>query len=227
MYNKGKIITLLFAIFYLYLTVIPVFASDYPTLSADNEGIQNNFHFHLIESKDVVRAAITSFDVTPEGQVVIGLENYTLLIMDSYGTITQSIKFDTVGSYYVRWNGDTLLLYLVRGNCVVEITQDGIMLSGNDLGNVYSWMSFKQNRISLENGDTYIADNKNVALSFLSCERYARLTKSDSNNNTIVLYDVSEAFLARIIAWLLIVGSLIIGVVASIFFALYHYKHQH
>ena len=146
--------------------------------------------------------------------------------MDSFGTITQSIKFDTIGSYYVRWNGDTLLLYLVRGNCVVEITQDGIMLSGNDLGNVYSWISFKQNRISLENGDAYIADNKNVALSFLAGERYARLTRSDSNHNTMVLYDVSEALSARIITWLLVVGILITGVVASILFALYHYKHQ-
>lgn len=75
-----------------------------------------------------IGSAITSFDVSDDGKILLGFEENEFAVVDGTGVVNL-YEFTNDGIFYVKWNGDNILLLLVRGSIVIEINSDGHLVN--------------------------------------------------------------------------------------------------
>ncbi len=137
---------------------------------------------------------IVCFDVSSSEDVVIGTENNNIFITDKNGEISHGYNFSNSGAYYVKWNNDTILVMLVRGSVIIEITKDGYLLNiiktdTSDADNNRLWRQAKQNDVVVE-GKSYVIRNKTRMLDLFT-NSYSQLVKIDSLGNEYIIYDIN------------------------------------
>jgi len=144
--------------------------------------------------------AIVGFDVSEDECILLALEENTIIIIDKNNEILNCFKFNNNGSYYVKWNGNNILLLLVRSSLIIELTTEGQLVNiietdTNDVNNNKLWRAVKQREISI-NDNKYIIRNKLGPLNII-VGSYSQLVKTDNMGKEFIIYDVNTEQLIK------------------------------
>lgn len=166
-----------------------------------------------ISSLDEINSTLVSFDVLENEKLVLGFKNETILIIDKNKKVLNAYKFPCDGDFYVCWQNENVLIQIVRGSILLEISQDGQPVSveraddtsseNNDLWNKISEKHF----VELKNA-TYLAKNEMGFLNYFTSS-YAQLIKSDANGKETVIFDINKSQLTKNIITIIFIVSFV------------------
>lgn len=136
-------------------------------------------------SLDDINLPIISFDVSDEEMIILGFKNNQVIIIDKNKIIQTYLEFSNNGLFYVQWKKNNILLYLVRGGIIVELTSNGQLINmiktdDNNINNNFLWNEIsKKTNIDIDNS-TYIVKNDMGILNIFTSS-YSQLVKINSN----------------------------------------------
>ncbi len=203
-----KYLYLLVSVFMLLLLFVGSHASalsvcDFETTELSNETkhkIWNNINVNVIAYEkplDDMALPIVGFDVSADGIFLIGFKDNKVALVDQNKNVLKLFKFSNEGSFYVNWSDDNnILLLLVRGSIIVEMSPDLELISinkvsDNSLTNNSLWNEISgKTHVEFDECSYYIK-NKSVILKIFSSS-YSQLIKTDSEGNSTVIYDISK-----------------------------------
>ncbi len=204
--NK-KVWFILFLATLLFSSVLNVYATEkygfvtVPLSPEEKETIHENIDIKQINvtSLSEIESPIINFDVSESENLLLGLENKKVLILSNNGEILKCFSFNTSGSFYVKWEKDNILLMLVRGDIIIELTTDGeiIDIIETDTSNVNNnklWRNTQNNEIKV-NDNLYIARNQMGVFNFFS-STYSQIVKINNSEETTI-FDVNESQLIK------------------------------
>lgn len=150
------------------------------------------YHFREREKMLHPNFPIVTYDVSKDGKVLLGLLNNTILLLDEQQNSIKTFSFSTDGAYYVRWEGEHILICFQRENLIAELTETGELLHliKVDLStpkNNAAVIQLQRNPNVTVNGTTYSIKNKILPLGLFGC--YAKLTKTNVDGTRTVLYN--------------------------------------
>ena len=198
---------LVLCLFTLYLNSICIYAYDNMLETSDTEYANSNIvkeNIHLtVLNEENINSPIRCFDVSDNGMIALGLEDDSINVYDKNGKYLYGFSFDVYGTYYIRWNGENLIIYLARENLAVEISNgsSGDIRSIKEIIDEWSYASptFKYmfNANKKFNGDEYQI-SKNMGPFNLISGSYSKLEiiKDDGTRDTI--FDVSKMYTIRL-----------------------------
>ena len=181
-------------------TVAGIHLDDFETIPLTDERIQeiwNNMELKEIKEPYQDAEAFTSFDVSKNDTVALGLKNNKVIVLDSNNTVIKQFSSESDGSFYVRWKGDRLVLFFARASLIVETTLSGELvnmleylepsISNNDL-----WRAITAQRPIKIHGNLYKTQNPMGGFGdLIFAQSYPQLIKIDENGNTTMVYDAS------------------------------------
>lgn len=163
--------------------------------SANNE-TWDKTNIQLIENLNVYHDRIVSFDVSDKGLVVLATKNRKILVLDDCGNLLKAFAFVSAGDYYVQWNNDNLVLYLIRGDKAIEFSMEAECISVSILDSNEAhemWNNFDKLKKIVVNNNTYeVKREMGVLSNILFSGEYTKLLKTDSAGNTTILYEVDQ-----------------------------------
>ncbi|MBQ8404115.1 MAG: hypothetical protein IJX55_06800 [Clostridia bacterium] len=199
-----KIYFLILLIVFIFVFTINICAinTDFSTLKMEQKNIDlilKNTNIKEIKEKQLTdfTATIKSFDVSNDHNVLLGLSDNHILILDNDRNILNCLNFDYNASWRVCWKGENILLYLVRSNVFIELTQSGKFVSmseydtknSNNATLMTKWAETKDICID---GYTYILKNTSTVQDLFSGMTYSQLIMTDNNGHSKIIYDVSK-----------------------------------
>ncbi len=200
----------------LIFTVLLIFMSVFSVCGASGTEIWDSLNLYSPKEYNPTSSSIKCFDVNDNEQILVTLNNTDrLIIFDSNGYVERQFDFNSTGSFSARFNkiNNNIQLFLVRGNCYVEFTQNGEFVKSFSCG-YNDWQrtsGFEQSYTV--NGNIYSLEKAPLTI---GGENFARLVKTESKGNETVFYDVTSPQICRNI--LLIGMLLMILVIAPLFF---------
>lgn len=219
-----KIITVLLIIVFLpvYDVKASVNCDEFETLSMTKEQITKIWDsINLRSASSISSSPIINFDVSESNNIVIALDEKKILIKNQDNRVLNCYEFDSEGIFYVSWNGDNILLFLVRGSVIVEFSLEGQLINMVDcdthsIKNSELWRAVGNNKKVSANGFDYNIKNNMGILNIFSFQRYSQLIRTDSVGNETIFYDVSQSQLEKIVFRIVVVIIMIIAAVMSI-----------
>ncbi len=219
--HKRKIFALLFVFITIFMFCPTVQATKIygfqPVDMTDEkiEQIWRNINVTPIktpETLDDLKTSIVSFDVSENGNILLGFTDKRIAVIDETGKVVCFFKFRDEGAFYVQWNGENILLLMVRGSIIVEFTLDGEMVNminadEHNRDNVYLWNDLYDIMAMEVNGYTYRMTNDLGILNFFS-PAYSLLIKTDAAGNETILYNAGKIGTNPFIVWLVLFGFL-------------------
>ena len=157
---------------------------------------------------------ISCFDVSESGLIAIGFEyswetKKVINIYNSDGRFLYGYLFDDYGTYGVAWNGENLLICIVRGDFEIMIDKSGSCLDirkvSDTPNNNDHWNYLLHSKKRTVNGSEYRLVKGNNG--------YTKLIKTDSNGKKTTIYQADTEFYITKgdILWLLCFSLAIIG----------------
>ena len=180
-------------------TVAGIHLDDFETIPLTDERIQeiwNNIRLKEIKEPYQDAEAFTSFDVSKNDMVTLGLKNNKVIVLDSNNTVIKQFSFESEGSFYVRWKGDHLVLFLERSSLIVEFTLFGELVNmvdtQNNLTNDALWRAITTQRPIKIHGNLYKTQNPMGGFGdLIFAQSYLQLIKVDEKGNATMIYDAS------------------------------------
>jgi hypothetical protein len=174
---------------------------------SNKESIWENINLRNFDEFNIENNSlpIMSFDVSTTGNIVLGLQNNKILILNENNDVLKCFEFTNDGTFYAKWNNENVLLFMSRGSIVVEFSLEGnlvnmIEIDTSNVNNNKLWNEVIHNtRVSL-NGFNYYVQNDLGILNLFTFRSFSQLVKSDENGVSTVIYDVNENQLDRIVA---------------------------
>lgn len=162
---------------------------------------------------------IVSFDVSESEKILLGFKGNRVAVLDKNREVLNFFEFSNDGSFYVQWNGDNILLLLVRGSIIVEFTSTGQLIDmvkaeDNSIKNNSLWNEISKKDYVYVRENSYSIRNQMGFLNFFSSS-YSQLLKIDSNGNITTVYDVNSTQLTKTIV-IFIANLLFVALVAVI-----------
>ena len=172
-------------------------------------------------SLEDISAPIVSFDVHENGNILMGLINNRIIILDENQNVLRSIKFFDLGTFYVKWQNDNILLMLVRGSILIEFTVDGNLINvtyadcANEKNNSLWRQEITNREICINNNKYYVSNGIKLFDDFFPF--YSQLIKIDENGNKFTIYDVQAENIIIILIVLIFIGIFgVVGIVNTI-----------
>lgn len=178
---------------------------------------------------------ITGFDINDEGILAIASQvssNYKSVHLYDYSQkFLRSYIFFCQGSFKVKWESDSLCIYLIRGDLKLSISLDNERVDVFEFpwGIAENQEYYRQVLLSemrTYKNETYWLDNK-LGPFDIGMGSYSRLLKLAEDGSETVLFDVSEAKLKRIISEFGVAALLVIFVVVNLIFVILRLRKQH
>lgn len=187
-------------------------------LSPDEENsFRSRFEISLLQDEPKKRP-IVRFDVNETGQIAVGSENFSTKYICVYaadGNFQYGYCFDWGGSFSIEWDGNNILIYLVRGDYIISVNPSGVIetilrVPTTIENSIYYNKTHPTKRLV---GDTeYIIKNDIGFLGWLASS-YSRLVVKESDGTETIIYDVNTEQLVRaIMIFIFVLTILIIGV---------------
>ena len=151
----------------------------------------------------------TAFDVNKNGFIAIGswhTEPVTISVYRSDGSFEYGYHFETSSAFELKWNGENLMICLVRGNIVVELSPLGEIVrifELEDTGESYNyWRKVIQSSKKTVGNRTFIAQNDLGWLNAITSSD-SQVVVIDEYGETDIIYDVTSLQLASTILGLI------------------------
>lgn len=219
--KKYIILLIVFISIFTFSINVCAINTDFVTLKMEQKNIDlvlENTNIREIKEKQLTdfTATINSFDVSSDHNVLLGLSDKHILILDNDKNILKCLKFDYNASWRVCWKGENILLYLVRANVFIEITQSGEFVSMSEYDTKNS------NNATLM---TEWAETKDICIDgYTYTMTYSQLIMTDNNGNSAFLYDVSETSKIQSYAFLFLIIAFWITLFTIFFVKIKQYK---
>lgn len=237
---KRCVLSVLLILVFLIFSCTTVYASKtaygFKTTDLSEDEIKEIWQYINVRSSvdsvslNDIGAPIVSFDISDDGEILLGFEGNEFAVVDEMGVVNL-YEFTNDGIFYVKWNDDNILLLLVRGSIVVEIDTDGQLVnmikadeSSSHNNSLWNYISRKK---CISQGEYSYCVRNDMGLFNFFTSSYSQLIKTDSNGNTTVIYDISDAIIAKSILLLFCVVILIAVVVKSVVIESEKYKKSH
>lgn len=181
-------------------------------------------------SLDDINLPIISFDVSDEEMIILGFKNNQVIIIDKNKIIQTYLEFSNNGLFYVQWKKNNILLYLVRGGIIVELTSNGQLINmiktdDNNINNNFLWNEIsKKTNIDIDNS-TYIVKNDMGILNIFTSS-YSQLVKINSNGETVIIYNINNTQLTKIIILVICAVLFIVLTISTISIKIIKFKRH-
>lgn len=195
---------------------------EFETLSITQEQITQIWdNINLRSASSISSSPIINFDVSESNNIVIALDEKKILIKNQDNNVLNCYEFDSEGTFYVNWNGDNILLFLVRSSVIVEFSIEGQLINmvncdTHSVKNSELWRMAGNNKKVSANDYNYNIKNNMGILNIFSFQRYSQLIRTDSLGNETIFYDVSQSQFEKIVFRILVIILMVITVVMSI-----------
>ena len=181
-------------------------------------------------SLDDINLPIISFDVSDEEMIILGFKNNQVIIIDKNKIIQTYLEFSNNGLFYVQWKKNNILFYLVRGGIIVELTSNGQLINmiktdDNNINNNFLWNEIsKKTNIDIDNS-TYIVKNDMGILNIFTSS-YSQLVKINSNGETVIIYNINNTQLTKIIILVICAVLFIVLTISTISIKIIKFKRH-
>lgn len=163
-------------------------------------------HINLsVLSLEPVKDAIDCFDVNEKGMIAIGTsdsEKKTICIYSSDGIFQYGYRFNSYGSFGIKWEEDNIIIYFVRGDFLVEVDTNGIIEKVLDVSDTLENGSYRRNSIfatKREVGDSKYVLKNDMGILNLFASTYSQLVITNNKGETEIFYDVNATELPKMI----------------------------
>ena len=188
----------------LSLTDSALAATKYKTGEYSIEQQEELFENYGIQPLKVMepKNPIISFDVREDGYILLGTQGSganEIFIYNPDGQCEYGFSFDSSNMYYTIWNGDYIDIFLVRAYTALEFDKSGEMIEVYPIGGEnsgFSWNMFKETSMKA-NGYTFKLEKGNGIASWLG-PSYPKLVKISPDGTREILYDVAQAYEAKV-----------------------------
>ncbi len=171
------------------------------------EKIWENINLQKCDNYDIQNDSlpIMSFDVSTSENVVLGLQNNRILILNKNNDVLDCFEFTNDGTFYVKWYNENILLFMSRGTIILEFSLNGelvnmIKTDTQSVANNKQWNDVIHNTAVSINGYNYNLQNDLGILNIFTFRSFSQLVKSDESGNITVIYDVNQNQLVKIIS---------------------------
>ncbi len=206
-----------------FVNIAPAFATsgfDTDKLSEEEqEGLKRNCGFYFIESDPGIRS-FDNMDVNTHGMIAVCLDNPGedyVFVYSSDGEFKYGYRYETLGASAVLWDGDVLMVYLVRGGLLCSLDDKGNVLEIERVLHTQRSNSFyyeiKKRQKSVD-GYTYKAGT-DLGFWDIFAQSCSQIVRVDSEMNEQVIYDASESHRPQVIGATVFM-SMVITVFASV-----------
>lgn len=162
--------------------------------------------------------------------IILGFKNNQVIIIDKNKIIQTYLEFSNNGLFYVQWKKNNILLYLVRGGIIVELTSNGQLINmiktdDNNINNNFLWNEIsKKTNIDIDNS-TYIVKNDMGILNIFTSS-YSQLVKINSNGETVIIYNINNTQLTKIIILVICAVLFIVLTISTISIKIIKFKRH-
>ena len=183
--------------------------------------ISNNFKITSLQSEPK-RNAIDCFAVSESGMVAIGCSSSvdkTVCVYSDNGVFEYGYKFETYGTFGLDFDGDNVIIYLVRSGAAILVNKsaeiESIFKISDTKENTRYWNNHVYSNKHTALGKTYFLRNDMGVLNIVATS-YSQLIVLDENGESSVIYDVNANQLTKT----LIILVLVCGFVAVVIFVI-------
>ena len=125
-----------------------------------------------VEEKEPVKSIIKGFDVNENGVIAIlhpaMFNRYYIRIISCDGTFQKAFYYKTSGEVAIRWEGENLQIFNIRGGVVFTIDMDANILDVYDITWDQAWSEYYKNELQATEktvGDTTYAVKNDLSKS--------------------------------------------------------------
>lgn len=171
------------------------------------------------------RKAINCFNISADGQIAIGCSHSgaskSISVYDTEFNFLYGYTFYSESSFGIDWEGENILIYIVRAEKIISLTANGTILDVLGVDYDQKTDSYLRNVIDATER-TYKGRVYSLSNDFLGVFHpgaYTKLEVSDTNGNSEILYDASYGvgvyiFISIFIA--VLTGGFVIALVMTI-----------
>lgn len=158
----------------------------------------NDFSFFFSgKDKGSFSQVITSFDISNSKKIALGLKDGCVLVMDTDGNVLWWMTYNTIGTVFVRWQEESLLVASSKFSTLHEFTSAGsyikssFLIANSRINNSTNLDILRQRSIAV--GEEVFSVKKGYGIFSTG---YSKLVKVDSSGNETVLYNVENSVIA-------------------------------
>ena len=170
----------------------------------DQQIFLSNINLYLI-TEEPEKSTITCFDVNDNGLIVVGSEDSTkksVSVYTSDGTFNYGYAFNCSGSFGVEWDDNNIIIYFVRSDVAALFDAAGTNLELKKIQDTTDNNSYWNHSVYSTqrtiNEEQYSMRN-NMGLLNIFASSYSQLIKTNSDGNTVIIYDVSSEYTTRFV----------------------------
>lgn len=196
--NCIRIIILILIFFCCNVSIAFAMTTDFKTEALSKE-VESRFLENTkvkVSNTEYKGMMFTTFDVSEGGDIALGdlsdFKGGLISVYDKDGNFRRMFSFQSAGEFHVKWVGDNLLVFFVRGYYIGRMSMEGKWLEVRRIPeNVAKekWMQLTNESIKTVGGVQYYKKN-NAFMNFIEVS-YSQLVKKEVNGNEIILYDNS------------------------------------
>lgn len=194
----------------------------------EKKTILSNFKLTLV-TEEAPGNPITCFDVNDSGLIAIGAEDSldstkkSVWVYDSAGTFRHGYTFDNDGTFGIEWDGNNIIIYLVRSDIAALVDEKGNVLDVQKIENTTDNNSYWNHSVFSTQrtvGNYKYTIKNDMGLFNILAPSYSQLIAVDDLGNQTIIYDFSTEYNTRfvvnstaIIAFVaIVVGVLVVRV---------------
>ncbi len=212
-----------FLVAVLFVCLIPFSTSAFSYTDIPEKEISNlkeNIKIEKLDSfSEEDKRAFSCFDISSCGRIVLKIDNGQVIVLNETGEFLYGYTLQTYGDIGVGWESENVVIYFVRSDIAVVLSEEADILSikkiANTVENNSYWNQsvYAKKRICGES--TYVMKNSHSILDLFGSGTV--LQKEDANGDVSTLYDASNSFDKSLVIST-VVFIVVLCVLATIFF---------
>ncbi len=146
-----------------------------------------------------INSGFSCFDVNHSGSFALGFghgQRDYVFVYDQNGVYLYGFSFDNNGSLGLGWNGEILILYLLRSDLAVEVDLNGTCVAITRIQDSMHNSQYLHNTVFSNkrniNGATYLAEHWLFNNELLHWGSYSRLVRNMPNGDSVTLFDQTK-----------------------------------
>lgn len=224
---KNYAVCCMLVLLMIFAVMLPCFAADTGLLADEllEEDIAAVFAKLKLETinQPTINTGFSCFDVNQTGTYALGFghgQRDCVLVYDPNGVYLYGFSFKNNGSLGLEWNGETLILYLLRSDLAVEVDANGNCVAIKKIQNSVHNSQYINNTIfankRIINGATYSAEHWLINNELLHWGSYSRLVKNIPNGDKVTLFDQTNHQITKLVILLIGMTLLFSALAAAI-----------
>ncbi len=175
------------------------------------ENFLNNVAITLI-TEEPQKRPVKCFSVNEGGLIALGSDNRSyddckVCVYTDKGVFLYGYEFNCLGSFYLEFSGDTVIIYFVRSDVVVAVDSAGKIAGVEEIldttENIYYMNDLDDSVLNV--GDTRYRIKNDIGILGIFAGSYSQVVVTEAGGEERIIYDVSDAQFVKAILIMLFV----------------------